>query len=45
VTRDPEQLVARPTAAPEFAAMPPLMPQKAAWRELVMGTADAAGSE
>ncbi|TRX02565.1 B12-binding domain-containing radical SAM protein [Candidatus Methylobacter oryzae] len=43
VTRDPEQLIAKITPEPEFAAMPPLMPQKAAWRELVMGTAGNAG--
>jgi radical SAM superfamily enzyme YgiQ (UPF0313 family) len=41
VTRDPEQLIAMATPEPEFAAMPPLMPQKAAWRELVMGTTEA----
>jgi hypothetical protein len=40
VTRDFDQLVARPTPEPEFAAMPPLMPQKAEWRDLVMGTND-----
>jgi radical SAM superfamily enzyme YgiQ (UPF0313 family) len=40
VTRDPELLIATATDEPEFAAMPPLMPQKAAWRELVMGTAE-----
>jgi radical SAM superfamily enzyme YgiQ (UPF0313 family) len=43
VTRDPDQLIARPTPEPEFAAMPPLMPQKAAWRELVMGTPGGGG--
>ncbi len=43
VTRDPELLVARPTSEPEFAAMPPLIPQKAAWRELVMGMAETGG--
>ncbi|MGZ5050101.1 MAG: B12-binding domain-containing radical SAM protein [Methylobacter sp.] len=42
VTRDFEQLVARPTAEPEFTAQPPLMPQKAAWRELVMNAGMAA---
>jgi radical SAM superfamily enzyme YgiQ (UPF0313 family) len=36
VTRDPELLIAKPTPEPEFIAMPPLVPQKAAWRELVM---------
>lgn len=40
VTSDPEQLIARPTHEPEFAAMPPLMPQKVAWRELVMETTE-----
>jgi radical SAM superfamily enzyme YgiQ (UPF0313 family) len=43
VTRDPDQLIARPTPEPEFAAMPPLMLQKAAWRELVMGTPGGGG--
>jgi hypothetical protein len=38
VTREFEQLVARPTPEPEFAAMPPLLPQKAEWRELVLGS-------
>ncbi|MDD5581015.1 MAG: radical SAM protein [Methylobacter sp.] len=38
VTRDYDLLVAKSTPEPEFAAMPPLMPQKAAWRELVLGT-------
>lgn len=42
VTRDFEQLVARPTPEPEFAAMPPLMPQKAEWRALVMGNSESA---
>lgn len=36
VTRDKDLLVAAPTPEPEFVAMPPLIPQKAAWRELVM---------
>lgn len=38
VTRDFDQLVAAPTPEPEFAALPPLMPQKAAWRELILET-------
>ncbi len=42
VTRDKEQLVARPTSEPEFIAVPPIVPQKAAWRELVM---NATGSQ
>jgi radical SAM superfamily enzyme YgiQ (UPF0313 family) len=42
VTRDKEQLVARPTPEPEFIAVPPIVPQKAAWRELVM---NATGSQ
>lgn len=37
-TRDRQQLIALPTPEPEFAAIPPLLPQKAAWRELVMAT-------
>ncbi len=36
VTRDKSQLVAAPTDIPEFVAVPPLIPQKAAWRELVL---------
>ena len=40
VTRDRELLIARPTPEPEFVAIPPLMPQKAAWRELVMSATD-----
>ncbi len=40
VTRDREQLIAKPTPEPEFAAVPPLMPQKAAWRELVMSATE-----
>jgi len=36
VTRDPELLIAKPTPEPEFVAMPPLVPQKAAWRDLVI---------
>lgn len=35
-TRDRQQLIALPTPEPEFPAIPPLLPQKAAWRELVM---------
>ncbi len=37
VTRDYDQLVAKATPEPEFIAVPPLIPQKAVWRELVMG--------
>lgn len=33
--RDLLEAVAEPTEAPSFAALPPLMPQHAAWRELV----------
>ena len=40
VTRDREELIARPTPEPEFVAIPPLMPQKAAWRELVMSATE-----
>jgi radical SAM superfamily enzyme YgiQ (UPF0313 family) len=40
-TRDPEQLVAKPTPRPEFVAVPPLIPQKAAWRDLVMEAANS----
>lgn len=36
VTRDPQQLVGEPTPRPDHAAVPPLMPQKAAWRDLVL---------
>jgi len=36
VTRDRQQLIAMPTPEPEFAAIPPLLPQNAAWRQLVM---------
>lgn len=35
-TRDPEQMIAAPTPQPEHAAVPPLIPQKAAWRDLVL---------
>ncbi|MGD0961517.1 MAG: radical SAM protein [Methylomonas sp.] len=41
VTRDRDQLIAMPTPEPEFAAVPPLIPQKAAWRELVMAGTEA----
>lgn len=44
VTRDPEQLIAAPTPDPEFTAIPPLMPQKTAWRELVMGAVETASA-
>jgi hypothetical protein len=36
VTRDCQQLIATPTPEPEFAAIPPLLPQKAEWRDLVL---------
>jgi hypothetical protein len=36
MTRVPDQLIARPTPELEFVAIPPLMPQKAAWQELVV---------
>ncbi|HYE36675.1 B12-binding domain-containing radical SAM protein [Methylocaldum sp.] len=36
VTRDPAELVARPTPGPEYPAVPPLMPQRAVWRNLVL---------
>lgn len=38
-TRDRQQLIAMPTPEPKFAATPPLLPQKAEWRELVMAAA------
>jgi radical SAM superfamily enzyme YgiQ (UPF0313 family) len=41
VTRDREQLIARPTPEPEFVAIPPLMPQKAAWRDLVLSATES----
>jgi radical SAM superfamily enzyme YgiQ (UPF0313 family) len=41
VTRDREQLIAKPSPPPEFSAVPPLMPQKAAWRDLVLREQDS----
>jgi hypothetical protein len=38
VTRDKEDFVGVPTPPPDCAAVPPIMPQKAAWRALVEGT-------
>ena len=38
VTRDKGEFVGAPTPPPDCAAVPPLMPQKAAWRALVEGT-------
>jgi radical SAM superfamily enzyme YgiQ (UPF0313 family) len=38
VTRDKEDFVGVPTPPPECAAVPPIMPQKAAWRALVEET-------
>src|ERR1035438_6362438 len=35
-TRDRQQLIGMPTPEPNFTAIPPLLPQNAAWRELVM---------
>jgi radical SAM superfamily enzyme YgiQ (UPF0313 family) len=35
-TRDPGQMIAERTPRPEHAAVPPLIPQKAAWRDLVL---------
>ncbi len=40
-TRDPGQLVAKPTPRPEHAAVPPIIPQKAAWRDLVLEAANS----
>jgi len=40
-TRDPEQLVAKPTPRPEHMAVPPIIPQKAAWRDLVLDAANS----
>jgi radical SAM superfamily enzyme YgiQ (UPF0313 family) len=37
-TRDREQMIAERTPKPEYAAVPPLIPQKAAWRDLVLET-------
>jgi radical SAM superfamily enzyme YgiQ (UPF0313 family) len=36
VTRDKAEFVGAPTPRPDYAAVPPLMPQKAVWRALVM---------
>jgi radical SAM superfamily enzyme YgiQ (UPF0313 family) len=40
-TRDPDNMIAAPTPRPEYAAVPPLIPQKAAWRDLVLNAGRA----
>jgi radical SAM superfamily enzyme YgiQ (UPF0313 family) len=44
VTRDKAEFIGAPTPRPDYAAVPPLMPQKAVWRALVLDSSQGGPS-